>query len=145
MHAGIDNNCRLMTFWKEMMFYTAQALYQRQTGYTGTSLYENWSLTVLNTLFTSLCVIIPGMFEQDLKAETLLAVPELYVFGQRNLGLNLTMYLRWMIHATVQGILIWFISWAAFAHFNKFGDHGLFALGDLAFTLGIVWTNLKLL
>lgn len=40
--AYADWNRRLMTFWKEMMFYTAQALYQRQTGYTGTSLYENW-------------------------------------------------------------------------------------------------------
>lgn len=110
-----------------------------------TSAARHRSLTVLNTLFTSLCVIIPGIFEQDLKAETLLAVPELYVFGQRNMGLNLAMYLRWMVHATAQGILIWFISWAAFAHFNKFGDNGLFALGDLAFTLGIVWTNVKLL
>lgn len=50
----------LLTFWKEMFFYMMQALYQRYNGYTGTSLYESWSLTVLNTLFTSLCVIIPG-------------------------------------------------------------------------------------
>ena len=52
-----------------MLFYFPQALYERSNGYTGTSLYENWSLTVLNTLFTSLCVIVPGIFEQDLKAE----------------------------------------------------------------------------
>lgn len=50
----------LLTFWKEMFFYMMQALYQRYTGYTGSSLYESWSLTVLNTLFTSLCVIVPG-------------------------------------------------------------------------------------
>jgi phospholipid-translocating ATPase len=43
----------LLTFWKEMFFYMMQALYQRYNGYTGTSLYEMWSLTVLNTLFTS--------------------------------------------------------------------------------------------
>lgn len=40
----------LLTFWKEMFFYMMQALYQRHNGYTGTSLYESWSLTVLNTL-----------------------------------------------------------------------------------------------
>lgn len=40
----------LLTFWKEMFFYMMQALYQRHNGYTGTSLYEAWSLTVLNTL-----------------------------------------------------------------------------------------------
>lgn len=67
----------LVTFWKELVFYLAQAGYQRSTGYSGTSLYESISLAVFNTLFTSLAVILPGMLEKDLKAETLLAVPEL--------------------------------------------------------------------
>lgn len=134
----------LWTFWKEMFFYMMQAMYQRYDGYTGTSLYENWSLTVLNTLFTSLCVIVPGIFEQDLKAETLLAVPELYVYGQRNMGLNLYKYMRWTVLATAEGMIVWWVSWAAFS-MNLFGDNGLFALGDLCFSLGIVWTNYKLL
>ncbi|KAF2763873.1 phospholipid-translocating P-type ATPase [Teratosphaeria nubilosa] len=108
----------LWTFWKEMFFYMMQALYQRCNGYTGTSLYENWSLTVLNTLFTSLCVIVSGIFEQDLKAETLLAIPELYVYGQRNMGLNLPKYIAWMVLATVEGMIV---------------------------CLGIAWTNYKLL
>jgi phospholipid-translocating ATPase len=52
----------LATFWKEMLFYLPTALYQGCVGYTGTSLYESWSLTALNTLFTSLCVIVPGVW-----------------------------------------------------------------------------------
>ncbi|EME89554.1 uncharacterized protein MYCFIDRAFT_86408 [Pseudocercospora fijiensis CIRAD86] len=134
----------LLTFWKEMFFYMMQALFQRYNGYTGTSLYEQWSLTVLNTLFTSLCVIVPGIFEQDLRPETLLAIPELYVYGQRNQGLNLTMYVGWMLHATVNGLVVWFICWANYGKYNIMGDTGLFALGDACFTLGIVWTNWKL-
>lgn len=122
-----------------------QALYQRHNGYTGTSLYESWSLTALNTLFTSLCVIVPGIFEQDLLPDTLLAVPELYTFGQRNKGLNLGMYFGWMLHAVVNALIAWFISWTSYGHFNVMGDNGLFALGVMCFTLGIVWTNWKLL
>ncbi|EMD01157.1 hypothetical protein BAUCODRAFT_100923 [Baudoinia panamericana UAMH 10762] len=133
------------TFWKEFVFYLPQALYQRHNGYSGTSLYENWSLTVLNTLFTSLCVIVPAIFEQDLRPETLLAVPELYTFGQRNKGLNLRDHILWMLVATVQGLLIWFASWAAYGKLMTYGDNGLFALGDLCFSLGIQWTNVKLL
>ena len=121
-----------------------QAMYQRSDRYTGTSLYEAWSLTVLNTLFTSLCVIVPGIFEQDLKAGTLLAVPELYVFGQENMGLNLPKYLSWVALATAEGMIVWFVSWASFS-MNRQGDNGLFALGDLCFSLGIIWTNYKLL
>lgn len=38
------------TFWKEFLFYLTQALYQRWVGYTGTSLYESWSLSMFNTV-----------------------------------------------------------------------------------------------
>ncbi|KAJ5807467.1 hypothetical protein N7447_010923 [Penicillium robsamsonii] len=34
----------LATFWKEVVFYTTQTLYQRPNGYTGASLYEPWDL-----------------------------------------------------------------------------------------------------
>ena len=135
----------LWTYWKEMFFYMVQASYQRYNGYTGTSLYENWSLTALNTLFTSLCVIVPGMFEQDLKPETLLAVPELYAYGQLNEGLNIPKYLCWMVLATIQGMLVWFLVWSLYGKHNKMGDNGTFAIGDLCFSLAIMWTNFKLL
>ncbi|KAK6434485.1 drs2 neo1 protein [Oleoguttula sp. CCFEE 5521] len=135
----------LATFWKEMLFYTPQAMYQRSNGYTGTSLYESWSLTALNTLFTSLCVIMPGIVEQDLSAETLLAVPELYAYGQRNSGLNLHRYLVWMIGALAQGVIIFIVPWSIYAKGSEMSDNGLFALGDLCFTIAIVWTNVKLL
>jgi len=133
----------LLTFWKEMFFYMMQALYQGYNGYTGTSLYESWSLTVLNTLFTSLCVIILGIFEQDLSADTLLAVPELYGYGQRNEALNIPKYLLWMLGATIEGIVVWFVCWAAYTYGIP-KDDNMFALGDLCFSLGIVWTNFKL-
>lgn len=135
----------LLTFWKEVFFYMMQALYQRYNGYTGTSLYEMWSLTALNTLFTSLCVIVMGVFEQDVSASTLLAVPELYVYGQSNAGLNLKKYLLWMVGAVSSGMIVWFTCWAAYAFFGLAMDQGLFAFGDLVFTLAVVWTNCKLL
>lgn len=138
----------LWTFWKEMFFYMPQEIFTRYTGFTGTSLYESWSLTVLNVLFTSLATIAPGVWEQDLSQETLLAVPELYVFGQRGEALNLSRYLGWMIGAAVEGILTFYGCWAGYGYFGQAGglrDQGLFALGDLVFTVCIVWTNWKLL
>ncbi|KAK5165715.1 drs2 neo1 protein [Saxophila tyrrhenica] len=135
----------LWTYWKEMFFYTVQASYQRYNGYSGSSLYERWSLTALNTLFTSLCCILPGMFEQDLSAETLLAVPELYVHGQRNGDLNLPTYLMWMVLGTSQGLLVWYISWQMYNKHNIMGDNGTYSVGNLCFSLAIMWTNIKLL
>ncbi|KAK4145970.1 uncharacterized protein C8A04DRAFT_10160 [Dichotomopilus funicola] len=136
----------LATFWKEMLFYLPAALYQPAAAYTGTSLYEMWSLTALNTLFTSLCVIVPGVWEQDLSAETLLAVPELYVFGQRNGGLRGGMYLWWMVGAAVEGVVVWWVCWVGYGQVvGPVRDGGLFAVGNLVFSVNIVWTNLKLL
>ncbi|KAK0372614.1 phospholipid-translocating P-type ATPase [Colletotrichum limetticola] len=133
----------LCTFWKEMFFYLPTALYQRYNGYTGTSLYEMASLTVFNTLFTSLCVICLGIWEQDLSADTLLAVPELYVYGQRNMGLNLAKYAGWMLSAAIQGVMAYWGVWAGYVWFAHSSDQGLYAVGNLAFTLGVVWINYK--
>ncbi|KAK2593131.1 drs2 neo1 protein [Conoideocrella luteorostrata] len=135
----------LYTFWKEMFFYLPTAQYQRYNGYTGTSLYQSTSLTVFNTLFTSLCTICLGIWEQDLSAETLLAVPELYVYGQRNMGLNTWKYIRWMLLAAVEGVIAWCGVWAAYGWISPAArDEGLYALGTLVFTVGILWINWKL-
>ncbi|KAI1330802.1 P-type ATPase [Xylariaceae sp. FL0255] len=134
----------LATFWKEFFFYLPTALYQQYNGYTGTSLYESYSLTVLNILFTSLCVLCMGIFEQDLKADTLLAIPELYVHGQRNRELNFPRFVSWITLATIQGVSLWLFTWASYSVFGLPRDNDLYAFGQLAFSIGILWTNWKL-
>lgn len=135
----------ICTFWKEMFFYLPQAIYQRYNGYTGSSLYEATSLTVFNTLFTSLCTICMGIWEQDLRAETLLAIPELYVYGQRDMGLNVWKFARWMLLAAIEGVMTWYGVWAGYSWMAPGAkDQGLYALGTLVFTTGILWINWKL-
>ncbi|AEO56553.1 hypothetical protein MYCTH_2301640 [Thermothelomyces thermophilus ATCC 42464] len=136
----------LGTFWKEVVFYLLQAHYQRYNGYTGTSLFESTSLTVFNTIFTSLPVIVPGIFERDLSAETLLAVPELYSFGQRCRGFNFKQYLGWMFMAVAESVIIFFgvyYIYAVKSHAPVPTD--LYPVGTLAFSLAVVFINLKLM
>lgn len=125
----------LGTFWKEMLFYLTQALYQRYAGYTGTSLYESWSLSLFNTLFTSLPVIFVGIFEQDLSASTLMAVPELYhSLGHRNGGFKIKIYLAWVAMAASQAVIVFFIMLGLFGQTIFTTDNGLYAMGALTFT-----------
>ncbi|KAG9232656.1 putative phospholipid-transporting ATPase IA [Amylocarpus encephaloides] len=135
----------LLTFWKEMLFYVVQLLYQRWNGYTGTSLFESWSLAVWNTLFTALPVMIPGVFEQDLSAETLLNIPELYGYGQQSRGFNMRQYWWWMLMAVSEALVIYFMVYGLYGVEHRTGDQGLFALGDLAFSICVVFINVKLL
>ncbi|KAI9816820.1 MAG: hypothetical protein M1827_001465 [Pycnora praestabilis] len=132
------------TFWKEMLFYLTQALYQRWAGYTGTSLYESWSLSMFNTLFTSLPVIFIGIFEKDLAASTLLAVPELYTKGQGNGGFNIKVYLGWMFMAASEAMVVFFIMLGLYGQALFTSDNGLFAMGALTFTSCVVLISVKL-
>ncbi|KAI0599219.1 hypothetical protein F4775DRAFT_131524 [Biscogniauxia sp. FL1348] len=135
----------LATFWKELVFYIVQAQYQHWNGYTGTSIYESWSLTVFNVLFTSLPVILLGIFEKDLKADTLLAVPELYTFGQRGEGFNAKKYVAWSFMGAVDTVVIYMIVWGIFKDVLFTEDNSLFPLGQMAFTVCVVIINIKIL
>jgi len=134
----------LGTFWKEMLFYFTQALYQRYNAYTGTSLYESWSLSMFNTLFTSLPVIFMGFFEQDLRMETLLAFPELYSFGQRNLGFNLKVYLYWVLMAASGSVLIFYLMLGLYGQATFTQDNGLYSMGSMTFTACVIVIATKL-
>lgn len=134
----------LGTFWKEMLFYLTQACYQRYTGYTGTSLYESWSQSMFNTLFTSLPVIFLGIFDQDLNASTLLAVPELYTYGQKAKAFGIKKYLWWMFMAAGEALLTFFLILGLYG-VSDTTDRGIYAVGDLAFSIIIIIVNTKLL
>ncbi|KAK3685126.1 hypothetical protein B0T22DRAFT_516968 [Podospora appendiculata] len=135
----------LGTFWKEVVFYLVQAQFQRYNGYTGTSIFEPASLTVFNTLFTSLPVILLGIFEKDLSAETLLAVPELYTYGQQNRGFNIKNYIGWMCMAVIESVLIFYFMYSIYGISLYPADTSLFAMGTLAFTVCVIFINVKML
>lgn len=131
------------TFWKELLFYLTQALFQRSNGYTGTSFYESWSLSMFNTLFTSLPVIILGIFEQDLSPATLLAVPELYRKGQLNEGFNFRVYLGWMFLASSQAVLNYYMMFTLYA-LRLTVDNGIYAMGVITYSVVVTLVSAKL-
>ena len=128
----------LSTFWKEMLFYLTQALFQRFAGYTGTSLYESWSLSMFNTLFTSLPVIFMGIFEKDLSPSTLLSVPELYTIGHTNGGFNLIIYAGWVFMASIEAVLVYFLMYSIYGRANTDTSVDLYSMGTLTFTACVI-------
>jgi phospholipid-translocating ATPase len=135
----------LATFWKEMIFFIVQAHFQQFNGYTGTSLYESWSLTVFNVAFTSLPVILLGIFEKDLEADTLLAAPELYTYGQEGRGFSYVQYIWWMFIGTGGSFATFYLMWGAYTSALFTDDTSLFAIGVICFTVSVVFINIKLL
>ncbi|KAL9624254.1 MAG: hypothetical protein Q9160_001501 [Pyrenula sp. 1 TL-2023] len=135
----------LATLWKEVVFFLTQALFQRWNGYTGTSLYEPWTLTEFNTLFTTLPVLVIGIFEKDLAASTLLAVPELYkTMGQKNAAFNVWIYIGWTAMGVVESMIVYFCMLTLFANGEIMRDNTLFSMGDLDFVAVVIIISLKL-
>lgn len=136
----------LGTFYKELFFYLTQAIYQRNTMFTGTSMYENWSLSMFNTLFTSLPVLCIGIFERDLDPTTLIAVPELYAKGQKNEGFGLLRFLGWMVIAASQSVIVSFICYYLYG-FYALKDNTLYSLSTLSFStiLMVICCKLQLI
>ncbi|ODV85381.1 hypothetical protein CANARDRAFT_28176 [[Candida] arabinofermentans NRRL YB-2248] len=132
----------LCTFYKELFFYLTQLLYQRYTLFTGSSLYESWSLSMFNTLFTSLPVLCIGMFDRDLRASTLLAVPELYSLGRLCQSFNLKLFIMWVLLATCQSVTLCFILWNIYG-FGATLDNTTYPLGFILFTVLIIIINTK--
>ncbi|KAJ1548614.1 hypothetical protein HK405_001855 [Cladochytrium tenue] len=95
----------LAIFYKNIAFYGCQAIFQVFAAASGTSLFEQWALAANNVAFTSLPVIVVGIFEKDLNRTTLMAVPELYRFGQLNLGFNFRIFFRWILQGAVHAAL----------------------------------------
>lgn len=137
----------LGSFWKEALFWFPAALYQIAAGFTGTSLYESTALTVYGFAFSTACTMTIGAWEKDLKARTLMAVPELYAYGQRAQGLNWGVFLSWIANAVLAGTAISFLAWLGYggAYTTTPDDNGLYAIGTLVFIACMIWTNVKIL
>lgn len=133
----------LCTFYKELLFYLTQCVYQRYTLFTGTSMYESWSLSMFNTLFTSLPVICIGMFDKDLKPSTLLAVPELYATGRMYKAFNLKIFLYWIALAAFQSVGVSFLAYISWG-FSALRDNSSLPLGTLVFYTLVIVINTKI-
>ncbi|KAH8788465.1 hypothetical protein F5883DRAFT_479211 [Diaporthe sp. PMI_573] len=134
----------LATFWKETFVFFPQALFQQQTGATGTSLYEPSSLALIS-FFTVACIIVIGTWEQDLKSRTLKVVPKLYRYGQDGEGLSMAIYLGWFGNALLSGLIAYAGCWAGYAGSAMVGDDGLYAQGLLTYVVCVAWINYKIM
>ncbi|KAJ3118729.1 hypothetical protein HDU96_009318 [Phlyctochytrium bullatum] len=140
------------------------------TGWSATSFYEQWTLTLYNILFSSLPVIVVGVFEKDLNKSTLLGVPELYAYGQYNYGLNLSTFFAWMAQALWHSLVSVFLPFLLYGGLCTFDvavnlqneclrqsmvscfcsdlttadqESFIFSIGNLTYTIVILLVNLK--
>ncbi|KAJ2819473.1 drs2 neo1 protein, partial [Coemansia furcata] len=135
------------TFYKCMAFYVTQLIYQFYTGFSGTSLFESWTLSMYNTLFSILPVLVVGIFEQDLQPETLLAYPELYRdMGPRNHLFTVPLFLwRVVFIGIIHAVVAAFFPFAANLMLGfQASSNDLYITGFTVYSIMVVIVTLKI-
>ncbi|KAJ2160716.1 hypothetical protein GGF46_002017, partial [Coemansia sp. RSA 552] len=135
------------TFYKCMAFYVTQLIFQFYTGFSGTSLFENWTLSMYNTLFSILPVLVVGIFEQDLRPETLLAYPELYRdMGPRNHLFTVPEFIRRVVViGVVHAVVAAYFPFAANLLMGYDGTtNDQFIMGVMVYSIMVLIVTLKI-
>ncbi|OLY81337.1 putative phospholipid-transporting ATPase 5 [Smittium mucronatum] len=136
----------LATFYKCFVFYTCQFVFQFFTGFSGTSVYESTALSMYNTLFTLLTVLVLGTLDQDLCAKRLSGSPSYYsMIGPKNHLLNkklffTNVFMLGLCHIAILSLGVFFIPIRLSALFTS----DLFSLSTFLFTVVIVTVNAKI-
>ena len=64
--------------------------------YSGQTIYDDWFTTTFNLFFTSVPVLVVGVFDQEVLKHTARTVPQLYAFSQKNANFDLVTLGGWL-------------------------------------------------
>eukprot|EP00127_Corallochytrium_limacisporum_P005603 Clim_evm2s209 gene=Clim_evmTU2s209 len=96
-------------FFKNFAFTMPMFYFAFWNGFSGQSFWDEWVVTLFNTTFTSLPIIMVGVFDQDCDAETSLAYPHLYEAGLRKEFFDRTKFFRSIVRSIYLSLVVYFI------------------------------------
>ncbi|KAK1403838.1 Phospholipid-transporting ATPase [Heracleum sosnowskyi] len=103
-------------FYKNIAFGLTIFYYEACTGFSGSSIYDDWYMILYNVAVTSLPVISLGVFEQDVSSEICLQFPALYQQGPQNLFFGWYRIIGWMCNGVYTSLAIFFLNILAFTY-----------------------------
>uniref|UniRef100_A0A3Q3IRB2 Phospholipid-transporting ATPase n=1 Tax=Monopterus albus TaxID=43700 RepID=A0A3Q3IRB2_MONAL len=125
-------NMIIYFFYKNVQAYVNMLFwYQFFCGFSGTTMIDYWLLIFFNLLFTSVPPIMFGIMDNDVSAEMLLGVPELYKTGQGEYKSS-TFWVA-ILDAFYQSLVCFFIPYMAYWN----SDVDLFTFGTPLNTISL--------
>jgi phospholipid-transporting ATPase len=95
----------LYSFYKNIVLYMTQFWFSFFNNFSGQIVYESWTLSFYNVLFTLLPPLVIGVFDQFVSARILDRYPQLYMLGQRNAFFTKTAFWLWVGNALYHSIV----------------------------------------
>ncbi|KAI7861361.1 hypothetical protein BDF14DRAFT_1904539 [Spinellus fusiger] len=109
-------------FYKNVALYLTQFWYAFYNGFSGSTLYESWTMSCFNVIFTFLPPLAIGIFDQFVSARMLDKYPQMYMLGQTNEFFNQKKFWGWFLNAVYHSLILFFMGVAAFKDDGVFRD-----------------------
>ncbi|KAJ4392145.1 aminophospholipid translocase [Gnomoniopsis smithogilvyi] len=97
----------LFSFYKNITLYLTQFWYTFQNVFSGQIIYESWTLSLYNVIFTVLPPLAMGILDQFVSARLLDRYPQLYTLGQSNQFFRLHTFVSWIANAVYHSLLLY--------------------------------------
>ncbi|KAI9599439.1 hypothetical protein BDF19DRAFT_470419 [Syncephalis fuscata] len=98
----------LYSFYKNICLYMTQFWFAFYNGFSGQIIYESWTISAYNVIFTVLPPLAIGIFDQYLGARMLDRYPELYQLGQKKEFFNVRNFWGWTANAFYHSLVLFF-------------------------------------
>ncbi len=127
----------LFSFYKNIVLVLTLFYYQFLTGFSGTSLYEDYLQSMFN-VFLFLSPVMIGLFDKDVPAKIVDEFPELYQSGLCQLDLNQYTMIETVVLALFNSFIVFGFPALAFNSMNDGVNNGVYTIGTLVFSCLIV-------
>ncbi|KAF2477403.1 phospholipid-translocating P-type ATPase [Lindgomyces ingoldianus] len=102
----------LYSFYKNIALFMTQFWYSFQNGFSGQIIYESWTLTFYNVLFTVMPPFVLGIFDQFVSARLLDRYPQLYHLSQSGVFFRMHSFWSWVANGFYHSLILYFASQA---------------------------------
>jgi len=138
----------LYCFYKQVVFNLPLYFYSIWAGWSGQSVYEPWSMTIFNVVFTVLPIMFFTLLDQDVPASAMYIKPSLYKTGHTSYYFSSYSMLYWLLSGIWHAVII---LWVVSGVYSDVGDvHGhtnstCYDTGVVIYTVIIIVLTMKLM
>ncbi|CCI45765.1 unnamed protein product [Albugo candida] len=132
-------------FYKNILMVLAQFYYTFYSGASGQKFYSEFYFQLYNAMYTTLPILVLGVFDMDVPWRISRQFPELYLVGPRMELFNNITFFKWMAGAMYESAVICSMSLFVFNDFQgAVGNAAMVQYGLVTFSMVVLVVNLKL-
>ncbi|KAK4502195.1 hypothetical protein PRZ48_005620 [Zasmidium cellare] len=131
----------LYFYYKNTALFITQFWYSFQNAFSGQVIYESWTLSFFNVIFTAMPPFVLGIFDQFVNARLLDRYPQLYQLSQKGIFFRTHNFWSWVGNGFFHSLVLYFVSEAIYWRDGVLSDGkiaGHWVWGTALYTAGLV-------